>query len=136
MNRAIRPLIAVGILIALVLLSMPVLTVVGEVGHRDLMIGFTVKDVDTGQPIPDASIHIRREDDGFCKDQDVDDFSIVCDPSGRGSYLVKSCMWSSTHGRFVNNFSMHLPHWWYLASAPRYAQSNELFWTIVTTTDS
>jgi len=106
---------------------MPVLTVVGEVGHRDLVIGFTVKDVDTGEPIPDASIHIRREDEGFCKDQGVDDFSIVCDTSGRGSYLVKSCMWSSTHGRFVNNFSMHLPPWWYLASAPGYAQSDELF---------
>jgi hypothetical protein len=61
-------LIAAGIVIALVLLSMPVLTVVGEVGHRDLVIGFTVKDVDTGEPIPDASIHIRREDEGFCKD--------------------------------------------------------------------
>jgi len=103
------------------------LTVVAEVGHRDVLVTFAVKDANTRQPIPNASVHVRAEGSGFCQDRDADDFALVCDAAGHASQLAKSCMWSSTHGPFVNDFAIHLPHWWYSASAPGYARCDELF---------
>src|SRR6476620_1104056 len=105
-----RVLIAViGFAVACVVLSR-VLTVVGEVGHKDVLITFSVKDADTDQPVPNASIHVVRAEGGLCSERDENDFVLACDGSGCVSELVKNCMWSSTRGFFVNAFYMHLPY--------------------------
>jgi hypothetical protein len=125
--RTVRTLAGIGILIALVLLLTPVATSVSEVGDRDAVIGFTVKDDDADQPIPNATIHIHRIDAGFCRDEDVDHLSLACDIFGHASHLVEKCMWSSTRIRFVTTFGMHLPHWLHSAAATGFARSEELY---------
>lgn len=125
--RTARILLVVGVVVVLGFCAMQLLMVVGEVGHKDIWISFVVKDGITGQPIPDASIQIRNEGGGLCGDREARSFTLTSDSSGHASYLVTGCMWSSTHGFLVNNFYMHLPHWWFSASAPGYQPTDRGF---------
>jgi hypothetical protein len=102
------------------------LTVVSWVGHCDIDIGFVVVDANTGSPIPNATIHIRADGHGFCKDREPSVFMLDCDANGYASQMDK-CMCFGTSRLFSNSFGMHLPHWWYSASAPGFTDSEQAF---------
>jgi hypothetical protein len=94
------------------------------VGHTNLAVSFIVTDISTGQPIPNAIIHVRAEPGGFCEQTDALEFTIATDDKGFAKHLCKRCMSFGSKSLFEDTFFAHLPSWWYQVTADGYSESN------------
>ena len=101
-------------------LLLPCVQSIKWVGHTDLEIRFSVTDGKTGAPIKDATIHILAEPGGFCEEREKRRFTLVTDENGQAKYLCKSCMCFGSKSAFEDTFAVHLPWWWFHATAPGY----------------
>jgi hypothetical protein len=109
-------LLAVGFILLLILGR-----TVTWVGHTDLEVCFVVTDADTGQPIPEAIVHIRAEPSGFCDDTAESQFTITPDSNGRAKYVCTNCMCFGSKGLLEDTYAVHLPWWWFHATASQYS---------------
>jgi hypothetical protein len=87
------------------------------VGHTDLEITFLVVDEATAQPIPRARIEVHSEG-GLYEGVKHQDFALVADRAGRLKHLFKDSMCFGTTGPNIDTYVVHLPDWYYRASAP------------------
>jgi hypothetical protein len=113
-----------GIVLVLFVLCLPFLQTIKWVGGTDLEIEFVVADAETAQPIPGATIHIRAEEGGFCKERDKQEFTLKTDAEGRVRRLCEDCMCFGTSGPFTDTFAVHLPYWQFQVSAAGYTDSD------------
>lgn len=94
------------------------------VGRTDLDVRFIVTDAETGQPIPDATIHIRAEPGGFCADSPQPEFTLTTDDNGHARQLATNCMCFGSKGPFEESFGSHLPRWTFYATADQYSATD------------
>jgi hypothetical protein len=94
------------------------------VGHTDLEVRFDVIDANTGQPIPNATVHVYAEPGGFCADSGAQEFTITADEHGHAMHLYKSCMCCGSNGLFEDTFAVYLPFWWFRATAADYSDTS------------
>ena len=102
------------------------------VGRTDLEVRFVITDADTGQPIPNATVHISAKPGGFCDDPSQPEFNITTNQSGHVKHVATNCMCFGSEGTFEDTFASHLPQWafhatavGYVASAPGYLTAHE-----------
>ncbi len=91
------------------------------VGHTDLEVRFVVTDANSGQPIPNATVHVRAEPGGFCENSDPKEFELTTDENGHATHLCKNCMCFGSNSLFEDTFAVHLPWWWFRVMADGYA---------------
>src|SRR6478752_8971501 len=110
---------------ALLVVGMVALFAIGQtakwVGHTDLEVRFDVIDANTGQPIPNVTVHVHAEPGGFCADGDAQEFTIRADEHGHAMHLCKSCMCCGSSGLFENSFAVYLPFWTFHVTATGYS---------------
>ena len=94
------------------------------VGHTDLEVGFFVTDGDTGQPIPNATVHISAKPGGFCDDPPQPEFTITTDETGHAKHVATNCMCFGSKGTFEDTFASHLPQWSFHATATGYTATD------------
>jgi hypothetical protein len=94
------------------------------VGSTDLEVEFVVLDEVTGTPIPGARLDIQSEG-GFCDEGKRQEFRLVSGLDGRAKRLCKECMCFGTSGWKINTYVVHLPCWFYHASADGYNSSDK-----------
>ncbi len=97
------------------------------VGHTDLQVRFVVSDATTEQPVPQAIVHIRAEAGGLCDDGGERKFTITTDENGHATHLCKGCMCFGSKSIFEDTFAVHLPHWWFHATAAGYSGTDPRF---------
>ena len=97
------------------------------VGHTDIELGFVITDANTGQPIPDATIHFRTELGGFCDERPQKNFEITTDEHGRATELAKNCMCFGSKGILEDTFGSHLPNWWIHVTATGYSTTEPTY---------
>jgi hypothetical protein len=102
---------------------MPFFDTYDWVGSTDVEVEFAVADAETGQPLPGATVQVRQEPGGFCKDQPAPQFSLVADATGGVKRLSEHCMCFGTRGLGKDTFAVHLPLWQFQGSAPGYTPS-------------
>ena len=66
---------------------------------------------------------MNSEGPGFCCAKDEPDFAITTDSNGVAEQTWQQCMIFGTEPR--GTWGMHLPPWWFTASAPGYIPSQE-----------
>lgn len=93
------------------------------VGHTDLVVSFIVTDAETGLPIPNATVGVRAEGGGFCDDREPGSFTMTTDANGIAKQTCKNCMCFGSRSAFENTFVVHLPYWWFHATATGYSDS-------------
>jgi len=103
------------------------------VGHTDLEVSFVVIDADTGQPVPNATIHIRAEPGGFCEEPQQPEFTITTDENGHAKQLATNCMCFGSKGTFEDTFASHLPQWSFHATATGYSATDPAFLNVLET---
>jgi len=112
---------------ALVLLSLVVFVLsertLNWVGYRDLEVQFEVVDAENENPIPNATIFVRTDAGGHCEDRVAREFSMTANENGKSSQICKQCMCFGGKSRFKDTFGIHLPLWWFHASAKGYSES-------------
>jgi len=91
------------------------------VGHTDLEVRFVVTDAESGQLIPNATIHVRAEPDGFCDVLQQPEFTITTDEHGNAKQLATNCMCFGSKGTFEDTFASHLPQWSFHVTATGYS---------------
>ena len=89
-----------------------------------LSVRFVVTDAETGQPIPNATIHIRAEPGGFCDDPQQSEFTITTDQNGHAKHLANNCMCFGSKGALTDKFGSHLPQWSFKATAAGYSTTD------------
>lgn len=117
----------VAVVLGIVAALPPLAQSIKWVGHTDLDVRFVVIDTDTGQAIPNATIHVRAEPGGFCEDTESREFTITTDANGHAMHHCKNCMCFGSESAFEDTFAVHLP-WWrfhvtavgYMDTAPQY----------------
>jgi hypothetical protein len=110
------------IVFCLDLLVIPVVQRVDWVGHTDLEIEFVVRDAETGEPIPDATIQVHSEG-GLYAERQRQDFVLETDEAGRAKRMCQRCLCSGRSGWMIDTYHVAVPEWSYRASAPGYAAS-------------
>lgn len=91
------------------------------VGHTDIEIRFVITDAETGLPIPNATVHISAEADGFCDDAQQSKFTITSCEDGHANQLATNCMAFGSEGTSGDTFASHLPQWSFYATATGYS---------------
>jgi hypothetical protein len=113
---------------ALLVVALVALLTAGQtakwVGHTDLEVRFDVIDANSGQPIPNATVHVHAEPGGLCADSDAQEFTIASDEHGHAMRLCKSCMCCGSRGLLEDTFAVYLPFWWFHATAAGYSDAS------------
>ena len=91
------------------------------VGRTDLVVHFSVTDAETGLPVSNATVGIRSESGGFCDDREPRSFTIATDANGNAKHTCTNCMCFGSRSAFENTFVVHLPWWWFRATATGYS---------------
>ncbi|WP_010586814.1 hypothetical protein [Schlesneria paludicola] len=113
-----------GMLVVATILLLPLLQGVRWVGRTDLEVRFLLTDRETGQPIPNATIHVRTGPGGFCRDRETREFTIVTDAHGNAKQMCEECMCSGSRSTFENTYNVHLPRWRFYATAIDYSATD------------
>jgi hypothetical protein len=121
-----------GVLLVLGLLLIPPRERFKWVGVTDLEIECVVTDAVTGEPLKGATVQVRSEG-GLWAERDEQQFSLVTDAGGSVKRLCKECLCFGTSGRNIDTYFVHLPWWYYQATAPGYAPSE---WTYLDTPEN
>jgi len=124
---SLRTLLIVVTLVAGLLVAWRVTKLIHWVGKTDLQVSFVVTDAQTGQPIPQATIHIRVEPGGFCDDRGPREFTITTNDKGHAKHLCTNCMSFGSNGIFRDTFGIHLPWWWFHTTAAGYFDSDPAY---------
>lgn len=95
------------------------------VGSTDVEVLFVVTNAVSGEPVSNATVRIRAESGGFCRDRERREFSLLTDSNGRARHTCAECMCSGSRSCFENTFAVHLPSWWFKAQANGYSDSEE-----------
>lgn len=93
------------------------------VGHTDLEIRFVVTDVDSGRPVPNASVQVRTESSGRCDNLPAREFTLTTDENGQAWQAVKGCTCYGSEGAFENTFVSYLPQWSFRVTANNYSSA-------------
>jgi hypothetical protein len=104
-------------------LFLPVFQSIHWVGSTDLEIEFVVTDAKDGRKLDGTTVSIRAEEGGFCWERDAKAFALRTQADGTAKHLCKACMCFGTKGWNRDTFAVHLPYWWFQASAPGYLSS-------------
>jgi hypothetical protein len=96
------------------------------VGSTDLVVCFLVVDAATGLPIPNATIDVKN-DGGLCTDQGPQRFTIVTGVDGIAQQTCQHCICFGSRSLFEHTYIVHLPWWYFTASAPGYSNSEPEF---------
>jgi hypothetical protein len=108
------------LLVCCAVLYPPVQTVYW-VGSKDFVIQFIVNDAETGQPIDGANIFVHQEGAGYCENcKDKKDFVLTTGPDGSVAFPCGQCMSFGHDNLREHTFAIHLPSWYFYASAPAY----------------
>lgn len=97
------------------------------VGHTDIEVRFVITDAETGQPIPNAMVHICAEAGAFCDDPQQLEFTITADKDGHASQLATNCMCFGSKGTFKDTFASRLPKWSFHATATGYSAAEPAY---------
>lgn len=97
------------------------------VGHTELEVRFVVTDAETGQPIPNATIHISAEPGGFCDDPPQPEFTITTDQGSHAKHVTTNCICFGSKGTFEDTFTSHLPQWSFHATATGYSETDPAY---------
>ena len=121
-GTAYKPLLfaAAGIFVVALVAFFAFWQTIKWVGHTDLEVCFVVTDSETGQPIPNAAVHISAEPGGFCDDATQSEFTITTDQSGHAKHIATNCMCFGSKSTFEDTFGSHLPRWSFHATATGY----------------
>lgn len=119
---SLRTLLVAMTLIAIAIaLLIPFVQSAKWVGHTHLEVCFLVVDAETDRPIPNATVHIRAERGGFCEDRQPRQFTLTTDASGFAKHMCQSCMCFGSQGIVEDTYAVHLPWWWFHATADGYS---------------
>ena len=124
---SLRTLLVVVTLVAGLFVALRAVQRVHWVGQTDVEVSLVVTDAATGQAIPKATIHIRVERGGFSDDPEPREFTITADENGHAKHLCKNCMSYGSTGFFEDTFFIHLPWWWFSATAANYSDSDSAY---------
>lgn len=93
------------------------------VGTTDLMVRFCVTDAETGQPVSNATVGIRAEPGGVYGDRQARRFMTTTDVDGIVQQTCARCMCFGSRSAFEDTYFVHLPDWWFHATASGYVDS-------------
>lgn len=109
-----------GAFIGSVALLLMVGSTIAWVGSSDLQVRFRVTAAKTGQPVPNATIHITVDEVCFCDAPDSPAFTLTTDEHGIATQVCTGCMRFGSRNLLQDSVHMHLPAWYFHATAPQY----------------
>jgi hypothetical protein len=94
------------------------------VGSKDLDIRFLVAAAESGRPIEGAQISVHQECSSLCENcAGHTDFELTAGTDGTAVYHCGACMCGGTKGPSIDTFFIHLPSWYFWASADGFEAS-------------
>jgi hypothetical protein len=113
--------IALALAIGVVAILMPGVQKIHWVGSRKVDIRFIVADELSGKPIAGAKIFVHQESSPSCDNcADTTDFTLTAGADGTVLFQCGDCTSAGTIGPGIDTYSIHLPQWYFRASAKGY----------------
>lgn len=126
-RRWLKWIIGLMCVVLLIGLLWPAVQTIHWVGFAELEVTFRVVDGKTGEPIPNAEIHVQN-DGGFGQPKDVPkEFDLRTDSVGIARVSRLHCMTAGQSSGCRDSWNIYLPDWCYFASASGHVKAESVW---------